>query len=254
MKQKQAVINGLLINYYAEGDGQPIIFLHGWRSDASVWLPLFKTLVTDSYILYALDLPGFGKSETPHKPYTLHDYASIIKTFINLIPIPSSFVPIIIGHSFGARVALKYAAENPGRAAKLVLIASGGAREKTSGIAKLLAKIIKPLFAPRFMQPLRRKIYALFGAEDYIATPRLQKTFLNIINENILTIAETINLPTLLIWGEDDAVAPLAFGKKLHQAIRGSKLVVIPHAGHFCFIDQLEACGAAIAAFLQKTP
>ncbi len=251
--QKQAIINGLLIHYYTEGVGeQPLIFLHGWRSDASIWFPLFQSLAPHPYALYALDLPGFGKSETPHDAYTLHNYAAIIQEFIRLIPHPSPLTPIIIGHSFGARVALKYAAENPDGAAKLILIASGGAHEKTSSIKKIIARMMKPLFTPRFMQPLRHKLYALIGADDYFTTPHLQKTFLNIINEDILPLARTITIPTLLIWGERDTVAPLAFGKKLHEAIRNSQLAIITDAGHFCFLEQPEQCIKTLRSFLNK--
>lgn len=253
MKQKQIIINGLLINYYTEGAGdQPLIFLHGWRSDASIWLPLFQALASHSYALYALDLPGFGKSETPREPYTLHDYAAIIKEFTKLIPHPLTPNPIIIGHSFGARVALKYAAENPGHAAKLILIASGGAREKKLNIKIMIAKIVKPLFAPRFMQPLRKKIYAFLGAEDYIATPHLQKTLLNIIKEDVMPLARTVTIPTLIIWGENDAVAPLAYGKKLHQAIRDSQLAIIANAGHFCFLEKPEECANTMQTFIKR--
>lgn len=253
MKQKQIIINGLLINYYAGGGGdQPLIFLHGWRSDASVWLPAFQALTPYSYALYALDLPGFGASELPKHPFTLHNYADIVKEFINHVPNPSPLKPIIIGHSFGARVAMRYAADNPEGIEKLVLIGSGGAPGKASGIKKIIAKITKPFFMPRFMQPLRRAIYAAIGADDYLATPHLQKTFLNIIKEDIMPIARTISIPALIIWGEHDAVSPLAYGKKLHETIHGSELAIISNAGHFCFLDQPEKCINAMRTFIKE--
>ena len=251
MAQKQAVINGLLINYYREGEGRPLIFLHGWRSDASVWLPLFPSLTPHPYALYALDLPGFGRSETPRTAYTLHDYAEIIKKFVSLIPNPSSIAPIIVGHSFGARIALKYAAMNPGSLQKLILIGAGGAREARVGIKKIIAKLLRPLFTPRFMQPLRRRLYVMIGADDYLATPHLQKTFVNILNEDMLPLAKKITVPTLIVWGEHDKMAPLAYGKKLHEAIQGSQLAIIKNTGHFCFHDQPEEFTEILQKFLK---
>lgn len=261
MTQKQIIINGLLINYYTTGEGNvPIIFLHGWRSEAAVWLPLFKTLTAKpytlypiSYTLYALDLPGFGQSETPKNPFTLHDYAEIIKEFITtLYPLPSTLNPSIIGHSFGARIAVKLAAEHPEIIQKLILVDCGGIRGHRIKRAFLnsCAKIVKPFFAPRFMQPLRAKIYTMLNAEDYSAARELKKTYLNIIREPLEPLFPRITTPTLIIWGEKDQETPLAYGEKMHRAIRGSRFAVIKDAGHFCFMDQPEKCVKILKPFL----
>ncbi len=274
MVQKQIIIKGLLVNYYVEGGGSaPIIFLHGWRSEGAVWLPLFNNLTTKpstpyflSYTFYALDLPGFGNSEMPKNPFALHDYAEMIREFITKIhdslllrPLADSDGQakfriqdvIIIGHSFGARIAIKLAAQNPQLIQKLVLIGSGGARPWWRRISICIAKLFKPFFAPRFMQPFRKKIYTLIGAEDYLATPALTQTFLNAINENLMPLCPSIQCPTLIIWGENDLEARLAYGQKMARAIPNAKLAVIKNAGHFCFLDQPEQCIGILQAFLK---
>lgn len=269
MTQKQIILNNLLINYYTEGTGgAPIIFLHGWRSEALVWHSIIKNLKLriENYALYALDLPGFGNSEMPKNPFTLHDYAKIVKEFIGTLNPPHfapqdgaswskqplTLNPIIIGHSFGARIAIKLAAENPTLIQKLVLVGSGGARPWWRHIGMCIAKFIKPFFIPRFMQPFREKLYRIIGAEDYVATPKLKKTVLNILHEPLEPLFPRIQTPTIIIWGEKDAVTPLAYGQKIHRDIHDSHFVIIKNAGHFCFLEQPEEFIKILEEFLKK--
>ena len=255
MKQKQIILKGLFINYYSQGTGgAPIIFLHGWRSEAAVWLPLFKILTAQSYTLYALDLPGFGQSEIPKIPFTLRDYAEIVKSFISNLSNPPLPIPnvSIIGHSFGARVALKLASENQTVIQKLVLVGSGGARPWWHTISIGIAKLLKPFFTPRFMHPLRTKIYQLIGAEDYLATPALKQTFLNILNESLMPLCASIHCPTLIIWGEHDGEARLEYGKKMTRVIPNAKLVIIKNAGHYPFMDQPKDFIKILEGFINK--
>lgn len=258
MTRKQIIIDGLLIRYYTEGEGKtPIIFLHGWRSSAAVWHNTIYQLTaireSKTYSLYAIDLPGFGKSEIPKTPFTLHDYAEIVKEFIIAIQSQESRIPVcIVGHSFGGRIAVKLAAEHPKFVQKLILVGCGGARENSARRTALIAcaKIVKPFFTPRFMHPLRKKIYQALGAEDYLATPELKETYLNIINEPLEPLFPRITTPTVIIWGENDEEAPLEYGKKMARAISHAKLVVIKNAGHFCFLDQPEEFIKVLAPFL----
>ena len=245
MEKKQLVLNNQLVTYYEEGHGPtPIIFLHGWRSEATVWQSTIQALCAlrfaQKYILYALNFPGFGTSEPPHRPFTLHDYAEIVKEFvIKLLAISHKPQAIIVGHSFGARVAVKLAAQNPELIQKLILVDCG----KTHGQSaqrtaqSVLVTLAKPFFKPGFMQPLRKKIYEWLGAEDYIATPELKETYLNIIREPLEPLFPQITVPTLIIWGEKDTTVPLTYGKKIHRAICASRFAVIKNAGHFPFLD-----------------
>lgn len=258
MTHKQIIIRGLLIHYYIEGEGRtPIIFLHGWRSEAAVWHntihQLTHALPSKTYSMYAIDLPGFGKSEIPQHPFTLRDYANIVKEFITRIRNPKSEIrSLIIGHSFGGRIAVKLAAEHPKFIQKLILVGCGGARGQSAKrkAFSACAKIVKPFFTPRFMHPLRKKIYQALGAEDYVATPELKETYLNIINEPLEPLFPRITTQTVIIWGDKDKEAPREYGEKMHRSIRGSRFTVISNAGHFCFLDQPEEFIKIITPFL----
>lgn len=238
--EKNIILNGALVHYFtndSQNENKPIIFLHGWRSMGSIWLNFFDQLKNMGFFALALDLPGFGQSQMPKKNFCLRDYATIVGEFIKKLKLKN---PVIVGHSFGGNIALKLALIEPSMAKSLVLVDASGVRQKTNkkNLAAIFAKIVKPLFLPSFMQPLRKLIYEKMGAADYLATPALQKTFLNITNEDLTESLKNIETKTLIIWGEGDKETPLGQAYILKNNLKNSRLVILKNAGHFPFLDQ----------------
>jgi pimeloyl-ACP methyl ester carboxylesterase len=239
LQAKQIVINNLLISYYQQTTekAQPVLlFLHGWRSEGKIWQKVIEKL--PEYSIYALDLPGFGKSQTP-PDFSLQDYADVVDEFIKKLDLKNI---IIIGHSHGGRTAIKLAASQPEYLEKIVLVDSAGIHPDSivrTG-KKIIAKIVKPIFILSFLQPLRRKIYTALGSDDYLVTPELRSTFLNIIHEDITTLLPKIKQPALLIWGDRDKDTPLEQAHIMERNVPGSKLIVLQGAGHYSFLDKTE--------------
>jgi len=102
------------------------------------------------------------------------------------------------------------------------------------------------------LKSLRRILYLKIGAGDYINTPRLKKTFLNVISENILPYAEKIHCPTLVIWGSNDTVSPIEFGKSLVSRIPEAEFAEIGGAGHFSFADKPAEFFRILNSFVNK--
>jgi pimeloyl-ACP methyl ester carboxylesterase len=251
---KQIIINNLLINYIDSGSNagtnKTLLFLHGWRSEAAVWNDIMEQMEGEGAYMVALDLPGFGKSQVPMQPFTVEDYCSIVESFIHKLGLKNV---VVIGHSFGGRIGIKLAATRPGLMQRLVLVDSAGFvmnNAQESGIG-VLAKLVKPLFTPAFMQALRKRIYKTIGAEDYVATPGLQKTFVNVISEDLSHHLKDIHCPTLLLWGANDADTPVEFGERMKQGIAGSELTLLPNAGHFSFVDQPQKFVQLLTRFTQ---
>jgi pimeloyl-ACP methyl ester carboxylesterase len=160
---------------------------------------------------------------------------------------------IIVGHSFGGRVGIKLASEHPELISKLVLVDSAGFASKATKkkFYRIIAKIVKPIFKPKTMQGLRRKIYQKIGAEDYLATPELQTTFVNIVTEDLTADMADIRLPTLVIWGRNDKDTPVRQGERMYATIFNSQLVILEHAGHFSFIDQPQRFAEVLKKFIK---
>lgn len=239
---QQAVIKENLISYSGlnlESSGTPIIFLHGWRSSKEVWQGTIKMLENGVRPVFALDLPGFGSSSTPKQAYTIENYAEIVLEFIRKQNLKSV---MLVGHSFGGRIGIKLAARHGECVEKLVLadsagFAMGSGRKK---IYNAVARLVKPLFKVSFMQGLRKRAYQAIGAEDYMATPELQKTFVNAVSEDLSEDMKKIACPTLLVFGSEDKDTPLVYGQRMQKLIPNSKLEILANAGHFSFLDKPE--------------
>ncbi len=237
MTQKTILVHGASVRYRITSSGpESLIMLHGWRSSSKSWRPLEEILVASGrFSLYLIDLAGFGDSEAPPHAYSLADYANTVLAVMDREGVEKAS---FLGHSFGARVAAFVAAEHPERVHKLYLAGSGGTRRSGHETIGFFAHLAKPFFTPHFMQPLRRMIYRILGAEDYIETPKLTETLKRVVNEDMDAIFPRIAAETVILWGEKDAEAPLAYGRHVAKAIPHAKLEIIPEAGHYAFIDK----------------
>lgn len=248
ISSKQIVINGQLINYYqneTKKTAPAVVFLHGWRSEANAWRKILQILDQQNVKFFAPDLPGFGRSQMPSQTFVLDDYVNVVAEFMEQV----SNKAIVVGHSFGGRIAIKLSVRRPDLVSKIVLVDSAGF-VNDSEFKKSVAATMKPLFAPKFMQGLRRGIYKLIGSEDYLATPQLQRTFVNIVNEDLSEYLSRILQPTLILWGEKDKETPLSFGLRMKDLIQNSKLVVFGQVGHFPFAEKPEEFAAELNKFL----
>ena len=251
--KEQVIIDKLLINYYCfKKDGKKtVIFLHGWRSEGLVWKQAAESLKIDDVAIYALDLPGFGASAIPKEALSIDDYAKIVVDFINKLKLKNI---VLVGHSFGGRIAIKLSATHPELIDKLVLVDSAGLiidSQKKKRREKF-AKFFKPLFKPKLMQGIRKNIYQKMGAEDYLATPYIKGTFLKTIDEDLRPYLSQIILPTLIVWGENDIETPLSFAEIMNKEIKGSEKIVFPNAGHFSFLDDAQRFSYELSKFINN--
>ncbi len=196
-----------------------ILLLHGWGKDKNSYSELLKEIKAPQIgRIVAIDLPGFG-DEPLAKTLTLDDYVKFVLAYITKNKLKNI---ILIGHSFGGRVALKIVANNNLNVEKLILIDSGGIREVTFKMR--IASVL-----PRFGSFGR----SLFGSKDYLnASGELRETLKNVVNEDLEPLLESIKVPTLIVWGENDHTTPLWMGEVMHKKIAGSKFSVIPKGDH----------------------
>ena len=250
--QDQIIINNNLISYSQFETGErAVLFLHGWRSQKEVWDSVIRKLLVKNNQLpvYSVDLPGFGGSPTPSKVFSVQDYAEVVKGYIEKLNLKNV---IIVGHSFGGRVGIKLASQYPLILFKLVLVDAAGFVQKGRRelLFNLIARLVRPFFKPKFMQSLRKRIYKLIGADDYLSNPELRETFLNTINEDLTEDMKRISCPTLIISGENDKDTPVEYGKRMNFLIPNSKFIILKNAGHFSFIDQPEEFIKELVSFI----
>lgn len=229
------------INIYYElniGEGVPIVILHGWGASTVAMKGIFNFLTAQNKTVYSIDFPGFGYSSEPPPYWGTQQYAKIIDDFISLLKIDS---PIVIGHSFGGRVAIILASQK--LVSKLILVDSAGVKPKFS-----LKKKLK-IWVYKIKKKLKLNTVGS-GSSDYKnLSSNMKSVFVKVVNTHLNKYLKNIQVPTLLIWGKDDKETPLYMAKKINKLISGSGLVILNNCGHFCFADNYVAFCKIISAF-----
>ena len=240
-------INGLKINYIAEGNGQEnVLLLHGWGSNINLFSYIIQHLAPN-FKVFAPDMPGFGESDEPEVPWSVDDYTDFVIAFCKKMGIDRCF---IIGHSFGGRVIIKLMSRDslPFSVDRIVLTDSAGIRPKQTVGKKIKSRLYKigkkilsskpavKLF-PNAMENFRRKN----GSADYnAASPIMRQCLVKVVNEDLTPLIPNINVPTLLIWGDKDDATPLSDGQLMEKLISDAGLVVFEGSGHYAFLEQGE--------------
>jgi pimeloyl-ACP methyl ester carboxylesterase len=249
-------IDGLRINYIKTGTGEPVLILHGWGASIETIMPIVNTLKKD-HTVFALDLPGFGKSQEPEEVFGSFCYADMVKEFMDrLIPGKLS----LVGHSFGGKLAIILSSKYPDLFQRVVLIDSAGLIPKRTlkyhirvkGF-KLLKKLYTTLVFWEDKDKRMEKLYRKFGSDDYQnSTGIMRKILVRVVNENLEPILRDIKAPTLLIWGDKDDATPLYMGHIMEKEIKDSGLVVFEGAGHYSYLDDYHRFTRIMEAFFNS--
>ena len=235
-------LQGVKIFYEFIGEGDTVVLMHGWGGQVASLKPVFDYL-SKSYKVFALDFPGFGKSEPPPEPWGNEDYGKFVMKFFNAMGIKKAN---IIAHSFGGRIAIWLAANSPEMVNKLVLVDSGGIKPRRTlkyYIKILIAKagkriLLLPVFG-KYGESLLNNLYRLVGSKDYQQqTGIMRGTLVKVVNEDLKWLLPKIMAPTLLIWGENDKDVPLYYAKIMEKEIKDVGLVILKGAGHFSYLDR----------------
>ena len=215
------------INYEVLGSkGDWIVFLHGWSGSIESFKLVAKNFPNNRCLL--LDFPPFGKSEEPYEVWDISTYTELVLKLLEKENIKTfSFV----AHSFGGRVAINFSSVYNERVKNLVLVDSAGIPPRFS--IKRFINVTKYKIAKRLGKDTSR-----FGSSDYRAlSPLMKRTFVNIVNYNVLPLLKNIKANTLIISGDLDDQTPLYMAKKLHNRIYNSALIVFEGCGHFAYLE-----------------
>lgn len=248
-------VDGARVHYQEFGDptGPVLLLIHGYTASVFVWKSAAPMLGQNGFRVIALDLLGFGYSEKPAWfDYEIGSQARIAARFMNRLGVGRATV---IGSSYGGAVAATIALDYPERVEKLVLVGTvcndvlRNLPVMRLAAIPLVGEAITPFLADSriFQRRRMRKVLApanhelitrervegvirpLAAADAHhslLATSRAWKA------ERISEDAHLISQPTLIVWGEDDQLTPVEDGRRLHDSILHSRLVVLKDCGH----------------------
>jgi len=254
-EEKKIIINELETNYKISGTGNHFLILHGWGGSSDSWIYCQKILRDRGFKVIVPDFPGFGKSKTPKEPWSVDDYVQWLKNFTEKTEIQTPF--FLLGHSFGGRIAIKFAVKYPEKIKSLILCSSAGIKPEKTLKQKLffyLARIGDYLFSQkplrRFKDGARNVFYQAIRQRDYLkANGTMKETIKKILDEDLLDCLPKIKNKTLIIWGELDKMVPLKYGYIMKDRIPDSRLIVLPKAGHSPQLDYPEKLAEIIFQF-----
>ena len=225
-------IRNININYIQYGSGSDVVLLHGWGQNIAMMKPIGDRLQKNHRITI-LDFPGFGESEEPKTALTVYDYCEILEELLKKLKVKK---PVIMGHSFGCRIAIIYASRN--EVEKVVLFGSPCIRKEVKPSLKL--RMLKSLKKIPGINKLEGFAKNHMGSRDYKnASEIMKKILVNVVNEDLSECAKKINVPTLLIWGDRDTEAPVEDAKELEKIIPDAGLIVLPNSTHYAYLENL---------------
>lgn len=227
-------IEGLKINYldYGNPKGKAIVLLHGWGQNIQMMQMLGEPFKKD-YRIIILDFPGFGLSAEPKEVMDVGDYTTLVEKFLNKLKVKN---PILIGHSFGGRVSVKYASKN--EVDKVVLLSPALRGHDKKG---LKTKVLKTLKKVPVIKNLEGWAKNHIGSRDYkAASPIMKQVLVKTVNEDLSSDAKKITAPVILIYGDLDSEVPTEDTKEYERLIPDCGLILYEGCTHYAYLERLQ--------------
>jgi len=244
-----------------------LFFLHGMGGDLDAWQFVIKPLQEASYSTIAMDLRGHGYSSHPRTPES-YNTTHLVQDIEDILKAEKQRQIILIGHCYGANIALLFTLKNPKMVKKLIIIGASycpppylkhAILRKGAALTTNLATLLslpprKPWHSP-YPAGKHHEDYEWYGLARTIWHNSLRsyaQTSKQIENFNILDQLPKIKTPTLIIAGEKDSIYPLPLSEKLHEQIPNSKLEVIKNANHVMPMNNPQEVTQLILNFVRS--
>ena len=263
-------VNGARVNYAEMGSGPPVVFIHGLSGCWQNWLENIPNFARRHRVV-AVDLAGFGESELPHEEISIPGYGRFIDAFLGEIGIERA---ALVGNSMGGFIAAETAIAHPSRVDRLVLVSAAGLDRIGSTRVTVLNRAAR-LFNPAGAAVMARR-------EHLVRRPRLRRMMLlgvarypeRLSPELCFEVASGAgkpgfidalsaiaaydfrdrlpgtSVPTLIIWGRNDRIVPVASAYEYERLIPGARRVIFEDTGHLPMLERPARFNALVEEFL----
>jgi pimeloyl-ACP methyl ester carboxylesterase len=239
IQHRRANVGLVEIHYQVVGAGRPLVLIHGLSGSCRWWKKNLEDLARQ-FRVYVVDLVGFGNSRNGH-PFALGEAAEHLARWMEQLGLERA---ALVGHSMGGHIAAELAAEHPHLVERLILVDAAVLPFEQSYIAHTLSMLREARQMPMSFLPV------LLGDSLRAGIATLWKAATDLLAADLRPKLARIIAPTLVIWGEKDAIIPLEFGKRLSRYLRYDELVIIKRAGHNPMWDCPRAFNQVVAEFL----
>lgn len=245
-------LNGIEISYERRGAGTPLVLVHGFPLDHTLWNETASLLEGD-FDLILPDLRGFGGSTTIETPYLMSDMADDLAALLDHFGIEKT---ALAGHSMGGYVALAFAKKYPQRVSGLALVSSQAAADATDrkegryktaqDVAEKGVEVVADAMMPKLssnaeVQAFARESILRQGKAGVIGALKAMAE-----REDSMPILSSFDFPVVLIHGDADALIPLEKAQEIKEALPDAKLVILQRAGHLPMMELPEETANAL--------
>ena len=274
---QHVTIHGHQVGYRMVGEGPVVLLIHGMAGSSQTWREIMPKLA-ENYCVLAPDLLGHGESAKPLGDYSLGAFASGLRDLLGVLGIPRATV---VGQSLGGGVAMQLAYQHPEIVERMVLVGSGGLGREVSWMLRFLTLPGAEYLMPAIFVPVIRDAGDAIGrvltslgwrsphtAEMWMAYRSLSgvenrhafiRTLRAVIDPGGQSVSAkdrlylTSAMPTMLIWGDQDPIIPVAHALAAHKDMPGSRLEIIEGVGHFPHVERPELFAELLLDFLDTT-
>lgn len=260
---QHVVVDGLRLAYRRVGEGPPVVLLHGGLSDSREWQAQLRAL-GDEHTVVAWDAPGCGESDDPPPTFRMADYARCLEGLIDVLGLDG---PHVVGLSFGSVVALALYERAPALPRSLVLVSAyagwkgslsrdevaarleGVERDLQRSPADLVGSWVPTLFTDRAPRAIVDELAAILLDFHPVGARTMAHAM---ADADLRSVLPRIDVPTLLVYGEEDVRSPGAVASELRDRVPAAQLVRLPGVGHQCNVEDADAFTAVLREFLRR--
>lgn len=271
-------LHGHRVDYRTGGEGPVVLLVHGMAGSSATWLPILDRLAPHVTYL-APDLPGHGRSDKPRSDYSLGAHASFLRDLLAALGHDRATV---VGQSLGGGIAMQFAYQYPERIERLVLVGAGGLGEEVNAVLRLLALPGVDLAMPLVFQPIFRdaasaigSLLSRIGMRPAPATTEMWRAYASLVDPStrtafLHTLRAVIDLrgqrisahdklylaqdlPTLVVWGEEDPIIPVSHAHAAVESLPGSRLELLDGLGHFPHVEDPDRFADVLLDFVAST-
>jgi 3-oxoadipate enol-lactonase len=258
-------IDNIQMAYTDSGMGRPVVLIHGYPFNRSLWNEQVAEL-SHSYRVIVPDLRGFGESDSSTGPATMDRMAQDVALLLDHLGISRA---VIGGLSMGGYVALAFYKQFPSRVSALILADTRAqadteegkqtrAQQAEKALAEGMAGIADAML-PKLLTPdtVSKRPEIVKRVRDMMLKTKPEGTAAALLGmaqrDDQTQLLPQISSPVLIVVGAEDAITPVADSEKMHNAIAGSRLVVLENAGHVSNLERTEEFNQHLLDFLRES-
>lgn len=258
-------IDGVHLRYRDVGAGDAVVLVHGYGASSDSWTSVMPELAARHRVI-ALDLKGFGWSSRPSGDYSPAAHARLVWRALDALGVADA---ALVGHSWGASVVLAMAVAQPARVRRVALYAAYVYDDQVPPVFRLAERPLvgELLFGLYYRERVEDRVAFAFADDRFVTQHKVDRVEAELARPGTVAAAlatarrhhfsgmhralRTFDRPVLLLWGEDDAVTPLRFGRRLAGDL-DARMCVYPKCGHVPMVEAHAASTADLVAFLDE--